>query len=583
MTPTRSERFRLNIVLFSLAAVFMALGGRLYYLQVLCHEEYEAAAEAQTTMSIDLPAPRGEIFDSFGRPMALSVPVYTVAVSLPDVADPSATARKLAPLIGEREDPLAAKLERDRKFIFLKRRVPVQNARAIEEAQREERKFKGPQPLAGIVLVPEFRRAYVCGPSACHALGFTNIDDKGQEGIERAMDGALRGTAGKWELRRDGRSRGIGIADESYQEPVPGAQVWLTLDLEIQRMLDEQVEGLAAKYSPAGIVSVIMDPQTGRVLAMSSWPGYDPNKPGACEPGARLNRVTASVYEPGSAFKPFVAAAGIQEGIVKPQDRFFCENGAWRSGKRTITDAHPYGALSLIDIIAKSSNIGMAKVGERIGPEIMHRYSDAFGFGRPAGIGLPGECGGVLRPPKYWNRESVHSVSFGHEVSVTPLQLAAGYAALANGGTLYRPQIVLRVENARDGSVRDYPPQPAGPPVVSPQTSAALRGMLRQVVERGTGKLADVEGCLIAGKTGTARKLVDGHYSDARHYSTFVGFAPADRPRVLALITVDEPKGACYGGTVSAPAVGTLLKQSLAHLGVGPRPSSRVASSDAGR
>ena len=582
MTPTRGERFRHNLVLFGLAAMFIALGGRLYYIQVLRHDKYLAAAEAQTRLEFDLPAARGDIFDCRGRPLAMSIPAYLVAASLPDISDREATAEKLAPLLDVSEEALLGKLEKQRQFVFLKRKVPVSVAREIERAQQAERAERGPRMLAGILLLPDSRRSYVCGKSACHLLGHIDIDDRGQEGAEHTLDAVLQGTPGKRVLRRDGRARGIAILDESYREPVPGNRAVLTVDIEIQQALEEQLEALAEKYAPLGAFGVVLESDTGRVLAMASWPNYDPNSPGACEAASRLNRNLCTVLEPGSTFKPFIAAGALNEGVCLPTDSFFCENGAYRVGNRTISDAHGYGTLSLTDVVVKSSNIGMAKVGEKLGAERMWRYCRAFGFGQSTGLGLPGECEGLLRPLSRWQRGSVESIAFGHEVSVTPMQLAAGYAALANGGKLYAPQFVLRVENANGETVQEFPPKLLRQ-VISPQTSAAMREILLQVVERGTGKLARIDEYAVIGKTGTARKLVDGHYSAARHFSSFVGIAPADRPRLVALVTVDEPQGAQYGGTVAAPAVGELLRESLACLGVEPRRARAVAKGPQGK
>jgi cell division protein FtsI (penicillin-binding protein 3) len=581
VTPSRAERFRHNLVLFGLVAIFVALGARLYYVQVLCHDQYLAAAEAQTRTEFALPAPRGAIIDCRGRPMALSIPAYLVAAYIPQVRDREETAARLAPLLGTAPDELLAKLQKDRQLVFLKRRVPVGVAREIEKAQQAERAAKGQRGLAGIVLLPDSSRSYANERLACHLLGHTNIDDRGAEGAELAFDQELVGTDGRLVTRRDGRARVIALA-EIYREPVPGNNLRLTIDVDIQQALEDQLAALADEYSPAGAFGVVLDPETGRVLAMASWPNYNPNKPGDCEPASRLNRNVCTVLEPGSTFKPFVLAALLEEGAARPTDTFFGENGAWRTGGRVITDAHGYGTLSLTDGVVKSSNIIMAKAGERLGPEGMWRYCHAFGFGQLTGLGLSGECEGMLRPVSRWQRESLHSIAFGHEISVTPIQLAAAYAALANGGRLYVPQYVLRVENARGETVRDYPPKLVGQ-VISPQTSATVRDILTQVVERGTGTKAKIEEYANAGKTGTARKLVNGHYSSSKHFSSFVGMAPADKPRMVALITVDEPQKFYYGGTVAAPAVAQVLREGLASMGVAPRPDPKTAVGQRGK
>jgi cell division protein FtsI (penicillin-binding protein 3) len=281
--------------------------------------------------------------------------------------------------------------------------------------------------------------------------------------------------------------------------------------------------------------------------------------------------------------KPLVAAAALEDGVFTRKTRIFCENGAWKPRRgRTITDAHGYGWLSFSGAVIKSSNIGLAKVGRKMGARRLERYCRAFGFGRLSGLGLPGESKGILRPLRSWTRDSVLSIPFGHEISVTPLQLATAYGALANGGVLYRPQLIERIERIDGRKLQDFPPAPIGR-VISQKTSADMREILKGVVERGTGKRARLKDWSVAGKTGTARKLVNGRYSDKKHFSSFVGFAPAARPRLVVLVTVDEPKGAYYGGTVAGPAVAAVLRNSLISLGVAPERANPLADARGGR
>lgn len=586
MTPNRAERFKHNLILFGICALFVVLGGRLYYLQIVRHEELLAAVEKQTRLEIALPAPRGQIVDRNGKQMVLSVPAYTVAASLPDIADPAATAGKLASIMGVSRDYLLRRLSRPKRirFVYLKRKVSVEVARRIESEQQAEAKTEagGARPLRGVHLLSDSRRSYLSGTTACHPLGFTrwraDLGDTGQEGVERALDGALRGRPGRWQLRRDGRARAIAIVDERLTAPVPGYRVVLTIDLAVQRALEAQLEKIAGKYKPIGAFGVVLDPASGQVLAMASWPNFDPNKPGDCPTGGRLNRVLSTVFEPGSTMKPLIAAAALEEGVFRTTSKLYCEKGAWRPRRgRTITDSHGYGWLTLIDVVVKSSNIGMAKVGRKMGARRLERYCRTYGFGRATGLGLPGESRGILRPLRSWTGDSVLSVPFGHEISVTPLQLAVAYGALANGGVLYRPQIVRRIESSDGQVVQEFPPAPVGR-VISQKTSATMREILRQVVVRGTGKRARVRGYDVAGKTGTARKVVGGRYSDKKHFASFVGFAPADRPRAVVLITVDEPQGAHYGGTVAGPAVAAVLESTLIGMGVPRKPAGAVAA-----
>jgi len=575
MTPSRAARRKLNVILFAMCALFVALGGRLYFIQVLCHEEHRASCEEQTRTSISLPARRGDIVDRRGRRLVVSVPAYTVAANLQDVSDPVSTASILAPILKMPRAAIIDRLRRKARFVYLKRKVAVDAVRRIQALKAEGRKGRG-RYVAGIHLLPDSRRSYVCGRSACHLLGFTRWyperGDTGQEGAERALDSVLRGRPGKWELRRDGRCRKFGLVRERQVAPVPGHRVRLTLDLAIQRALEEQLENVGEEYRPESAFGLVMDPQSGRLLAMASWPDFDPNSPGDCVRGGRLNRTVTTVLEPGSTMKPVVAAIALEEGTHRPWTKVFCEKGAWQSRRgRTITDSHPYGWLSFSGLVIKSSNIGLAKVGRKLGPERLDRYCRAFGFGRATGLGLPGESGGILRPRRLWTGDSVLSIPFGHEISVTPLQLVSAYGALANGGTLYRPQMVERIEDAEGNLVQEFPPAALGR-VISRKTSEEMREILEGVVQRGTGKRARLEKWSVGGKTGTARKLVRGRYSDRKHYSSFVAFAPVEKPRMVVLITVDEPKGAYYGGTVAAPRVAAVLRRGLTHLGVPASP-----------
>jgi cell division protein FtsI (penicillin-binding protein 3) len=582
VTASRTERRKLNVILFGMCALFVTLGGRLYYIQALCHEPHRRRAESQTQLKIDLPARRGSILDRNGRWLVLSVPAYTVAASLGDVRDAVSTAQTLAAVLEMSEDELLTRLQRRVQFVYLKRKVSVEAVKKIREMIAAEREAGGARHLRGIHLLPDSRRTYVCGRSAAHLLGFTRWypkeGDSGQEGVERALDAVLRGKPGRWLLRRDGRRRAFGTADEEQQPAIQGHSVVLSMDLSIQNVLEDQLEDIAAEYRPRSACGVVIDPRNGKVLAMASWPNFDPNAPGKCVRGARLNRTLTTVSEPGSTMKPLVAAAALESGTARPTTRVYCEKGAWSPRRgRTITDSHAYGWLSLANTVIKSSNIGMAKVGRKLGARRLNYYCRAFGFGRRTGLGLPGESRGILRPVSAWTGDSVLSIPFGHEISVTPLQLATAYAAIANGGVLYRPQMLERIEDAEGQIVQNFPPV-AVRRVISRKTSAQMREILKGVVERGTGRRAQLKGWTVCGKTGTARKLVNGRYSDRKHYASFVGFAPAEAPRLVALITVDEPHGAYYGGVVAAPRVAKLLARGLAHLGVPKRGNSKLAA-----
>ncbi len=482
------------------------------------------------------------------------------------------------------EQAVLRRLRREVHFVYIKRKVSVEAARRLEAARAAEKEAGGVRHLRGIHLLPDSIRTYACRRTACHLVGYTQWfagrGDTGRAGVERALDAALRGTPGRWELRRDGRSRTFGLLGERLEEPVQGYRVVLSVDLAVQQALEEELAAIGEKYRPKASCGVVMDPWTGKILAMASWPDYDPNEPGKCVHSGRLNRTLTTVLEPGSTMKPLVAAAALEEGVFRPEDRIFCENGAWSPRRgRTITDAHGYGWLSFADAVVKSSNIGLAKVGRRMGASRLERYCRALGFGRLTELGMPGESPGKLRPLKQWTRDSVLSIPFGHEISVTPIQLVSAYSAIANGGVLNRPQILERIEDRQGRAVQEFPRAQVGR-VFSRKTCDTTREILKGVVERGTGRRARIDGWTVGGKTGTARKLIGGHYSEDHHYASFVGFAPVEFPRAVALISVDDPKGAYYGGTVAAPSVGRLLSRTMTSMDV---PRSEPALAGVGR
>ena len=346
----------------------------------------------------------------------------------------------------------------------------------------------------------------------------------------------------------------------------------LTVDARIQRVAEAALAKIVEKHWPESAVAVVMDPSTGEILALAGMPGYDPNLPASAKPEARRCRAATDFWEPGSTYKGVVMAGLLEKGLVKPAEMIDCSGGSWSYRGRAITDVHGYGALSVEDVLVKSSNIGMAKMVVRMGPRALEAWIRGFGFGLSTGSGIPGESPGTMPREKPWAPQTVVSVSFGYAVGATPLQLAAAYCAIANGGTLVKPHLVRAALKA-DGSEAAAFSLSGGKRMLSAKTSRDLVTMMIQVVERGTGKTAKLDGWLVAGKTGTTKLLgADGKYATGKYASSFVGFAPAGNPRLLVLVLVKEPQGAYYGGTVAAPAVGEILKEGLALLEVKPDP-----------
>ncbi len=574
MTPKRAERRKLNIVLFIICGVFVILGGRLYYIQIIKHSYYVERSRRVTEKKLILEGRRGKIIDITGREIAVSLPARTLAASLIDIKDRQAVINKLVALTSIDREHLVKRMTQPSnvEFVFLKRKIGFQAAKAVEAAR-----------IKGIHLLFDEKRTYANGRAACHVIGFTKWSEKygdsGVAGAEGSFDATLRGEPGIRELHRDGRGRTFVEKGDLRHDPVPGYTVRLTLDMRIQNVMDSEIAKIAEKFRPLGICGLVMSCKTGRILAASSWPDFDPNKPGDSPIENRTSRVITTVIEPGSTIKPIVAAIALDAGVCKRTKRINCHHGSWRPRRgRVITDSHAYGWLSMADCVVKSSNIGMAQVGEKIGRQKLYTYCRAFGFGSSTGVGMTGESSGILHPLAKWRKDSLWSISFGHEICVTPLQIAAAYAALGNGGVLFRPQIVRSIEDGLGKIVQEMPPVSLRR-VISQKTSQQIREILGDVVTRGTGRRAALKDWSLGGKTGTARKLINGTYSDSKHFASFVGLAPIEDPEIVALIIVDEPKGAHYGGQVSAPYVSQVIKKSLRMLGV-PTTAQRKAEED---
>jgi cell division protein FtsI/penicillin-binding protein 2 len=414
----------------------------------------------------------------------------------------------------------------------------------------------------------EFRRVYPQGPIAAHVLGLRDIDGNGRGGVEESCNSRLQGRPGSRTLTRDALGRVIDVAAEPDRMPQDGEPVVLALDVVVQLFVERELDRLTAEWKPESCCAVVLDPHTGDVLAMASRPAFDPNRPDGASDDAWKNRAIADIYEPGSTIKPCFVAYGLEQGLLDVHDQFDCERGRYRMGKRLLHDHHPYGLLTLADVLVKSSNIGMAKIGERLGNDQLHAAATAFGFGQRTGIELPGELPGILRPLKDWTTYSTGSIPMGHELAATPLQLIAAHAALANNGRLLRPRIVATEDHELAGL------RSTGDAVISPDVAEWVRSVpMYEVVQRGTGRLAQIRGYEVFGKTGTAQCLSPrGGYLHGRYISSFLCGAPVDHPRALVLVVVNQATvgGEAFGGRVAAPAAAEILRQTLVYLRVSP-------------
>jgi len=530
---------------------------RLVQFTVIQSEQLAYQATMQHNQRLTVTPRRGAIVDRNGAPLALSIPAESLFVRPRKLSAPMAT---LGPALAQtlRASPQAveAALRSPAPFVWLKRQATPQEAAQVRALG-----------LAGIDSFETQRRFYPHGTLAAQLLGFTNIDAKGLEGIERAYDEYLRGKSAEVTQERDALGRPI--LAQGAELPPEALNVRLTLDIDLQYLAERELERtIHATHAKAGTV-VVLDPQTFAVLALAQFPTFDLNAPGTVPDEVRRNPAVSDPYEPGSTLKVLLAAAALDANVIRPEDRVFCESGRYPVGRHTIHDHHSYGWLSFAEVLQRSSNIGAAKVGERLGKETYQKYLRAFGLGKKTGIDLPLESPGLLAPAEEWSRINLVTASFGQGIAVTPIQLAAAYATLANDGVLMRPYIVQEVLNADGKVVMANSPQRLWQ-VVRRDTAHTLLDVLEKVVAKGgTGRRAQIEGVRIAGKTGTSQKISPhGGYSARGRIASFVGIVPADQPRLVILVAVDEPKTAVYGGEVAAPVFRAIAQQALAQLGI---------------
>ena len=562
-------RSRRVLVVVGLGLWLAAIGARLAWLQVHRHEHYARRAAAQQQRVLDLEPPRGTIYDARGRVLAVSVEVDSVYADPQHVVDRAATARKLARVLDLDAHELEARLGKDRDFVFVARKLDPPQAAAVRELD-----------LAGIHFLRESKRYYPMRELAAQVLGFVGTDHKGLAGLEAHYDRVVAGRPGRRTVLRDAHRRTLRSPRLAYVEAEPGADLHLTLDAVVQHVLERELAKAVKETHARGGTAVLLDPRTGAVLGLAAVPTYDPNR--FREATAARWRVPAATdaYEPGSTFKLVTTAAVLSHGLLTPDDVLDCEMGGIRLAGVLIRDHHPFGHLSVRQVLAKSSNVGTIKLSLLLGNQRLYDALRAFGFGERTGVDLPGESPGIVRPLRSWSALSKAYVSFGQEVSVTPLQLARAMAAVANGGRLRRPHVVARVASAagEDEVGGPHDQGQALPPGVAGQLAELLAG----VVAEGTGRQASVPGYAVAGKTGTAQKVVGGRYSHRQFVASFVGFAPVREPRLVGLVALDEPWPLYHGGQVAAPVFGAVARQVLLYWGVPPDPAPPLALPPAG-
>ena len=562
----RKTRLRLMLLALTISLWALVIGIRLVHLQVLGREFFEQQGTRQSERTINLDPRRGPILDRGGRPLAVSVDAESLYAVPQDVTDPRATAAALGRALSL--DPAArrevqAKLQKSRAFVWIQRKVDPSTARRVRDLQ-----------LEGIGFLAEHRRYYPQRELGAHVLGYVGLDNTGMSGVEYAFEKEIRGRAAKVVVATDARRRPVAQAERPSTD---GSTVVLALDEAIQHVAERELErSMAETQSAAGVV-VVVEPFSGEVLAMAGRPTFNPNRYSAYSSARWKNRAVSDAFEPGSIFKIVTAAAGIQENVVSPGEVLDCGQGRIEISGTVINDHAVFDHLTFAQAVAKSSDIGMIRVAQRLGRDNFARYVRDFGFGAPTGVELPGESGGLFRPPARWSALSLPSLSFGQEIGVTALQITMAAAAVANGGYLMKPIVVRRVEDAEGRTVREAKPVVVRR-VLEPDTVDTVTEMLRTVVLEGTGRRAAVPGYVVAGKTGTAQKVdASGRYSMIDHVASFVGWTPASRPALVILASLDTPRGAAnQGGDVAAPLFARVAEAALRILAVPPDDPGRV-------
>ncbi len=544
-------RGRRLLLLLALAVGVVALLYRAVYLHVFNKDFLQRQGNARHLRVITLPAHRGMITDRNGEPLAVSTPVDSVWANPKDFSFTPQSLAPLAQLLAVDAGQIAKMLaeRRNREFVYIKRHVHPGLAQQVMALN-----------LPGIDLQREYRRYYPAGEVTAHILGFTNIDDVGQEGLELAYDEWLRGTPGAKRALKDGKNRIVEDV-ESLRPAQPGHELALSVDRRLQYLAYRELKTAVREHAASSGSAVILDAQSGAILAMVSQPSYNPNSRSGRAAQRLRNRSLTDVFEPGSTIKPFTVACALENGPYVPATPIDTTPGRMRIGRKVIRDVHNYGLIDVATVISKSSNVGAAKIALTLPPQTMWSLFDELGFGKPTGIGFPGEAAGMVTDLPRWKPLERATLSFGYGLSVTPLQLAKAYAVLANDGL--RPVLTL---------LHSKEQVPAQERLLSGATVTAVRSMLEAAVsDAGTGKFARVAGYRVAGKTGTVRSSIAGGYSTRDYISVFAGMAPASRPRLVMVVMIKEPrKGQYYGGLVAAPVFGRVMSDALRLLNIAP-------------
>ncbi|OGP76458.1 MAG: hypothetical protein A2V86_12620 [Deltaproteobacteria bacterium RBG_16_49_23] len=555
-------KIRVGLISFFLLFSFVFIVGRMFQLQVLKKEQLYKLAARQQISQIPLVPKRGTIYDRNENELAVSLEVDSVYAESKKVVEVEKAVQELSTIFQNDRKELRESLKSQKSFEWIQRKISPKETEAVKALH-----------LSGIHFLRENKRFYPHSHLAAHVIGFVGLDSKGLEGIELQYDVLLNGKQNILTTEKDAMGRGIMTAGGPYEKEEHYRNIVLTIDKQIQHVAETELSHSVQKWGAKGGMVIVMDPMTGKILALTSYPFFNPNQFIQYRPKSWRNRAVSDVFEPGSMFKAFLAAAVLEEKIVQPSDSFYCENGSYTIYDRTIRDHSKHGWLTFQQVIKVSSNIGAAKAAEKLGKERFYRYLCDFGFGEKTRVGLPGEAKGIVHHPRYWPPVTLDTIAFGQGIAVTGIQMATALCAIVSGGVLMKPQVVERITNEKGVVIQSFKPGTVRR-VISGETSRKVMALLKATTEKGgTGEQAVPQGYEVGGKTGTAQKVdsILGGYSEDRYTSGFMGFAPADEPKIVILVVIDEPRGSTYGGIVAAPVFGAIVEKVLPYLNILPK------------
>jgi cell division protein FtsI (penicillin-binding protein 3) len=557
-------KLRVFLVGFVFIVLFAVIGAKAFHLQVYRSPWLAQKASRQYEQSLTASGKRGTVYDRNLREMAITVDVASIAARPSEIKNLQSTSKALAKALKMDYRQIKQSLKSKSPFVWIKRQASPKETEAVNGLE-----------LAGIEFVPERCRFYPNKTLASQALGFTGLDGYGLEGIEFAYDRYLRGSDNNLTVFKDALGK---VFDEKQKNDarIDGHNIILTIDRTAQYIAENALAEAVKEYSAKSGIAIVMEPQTGAILAMAQAPFFNPNAYTDFNKALWRNRAITDPFEPGSTMKIFSAAAAIESGNVRASDIFFCENGTYKIGKNVVHDIKKFGWLSLQQIVKYSSNIGAVKISEKLGPEKLYGMFRKFGFGDKTGIDSPGETAGSLSYYKNWTSVDSASIAFGYGISVSAIQLIAAVSAIANDGILMKPYLVQAITDDSGQPLKQFQPQMVRR-VIKDQTAQTIKAIMKTVITTGgTGTNAALENYTVCGKTGTTRKLDEnGTYSNNKHIASFVGFTPAEKPQLAILVVIDEPQGQYYGGTVSAPVFRKIARETLNYLNITPESTTK--------